>query len=107
MTAEDAAIVVHDTYIIIDVTPKFCALFRCKREDLIDRQILELLASEEFRWLSGLRMLTLRNKGRLPPARLPFRRFDNTCFWAQVTLTGTRADGTHEITFQYEFEEPC
>src|SRR5512139_3938440 len=107
MTSDDVAIVVHDTYIIVDASAKFCALFRCERKDLIDRKVLDLVDSEEFKWLVELRMTTLRNKGRVPPARLPFRRFDNTCFWAQVTLTGTRAEGLYEITFQYEFEAPC
>lgn len=107
MTNDDYAFVVHDTYTILYASAKACQLFRCELEDVVDRSIFDLIACEEFRWLSRLRMKALREHGRIPPVKLPFRRFDQTCFWALVEMTAVREDRTFEFMFHYESDAPC
>lgn len=107
MSRDEEARLVHDTHIVIEVSAALCRLFRCEREDLIDRSIADLIAREDFRWLSGLRMVTLRKSGFIRPQRFPFRRFDGTCFWALAQLVGRRANGCFEFALYYEYDDLC
>lgn len=100
------ALIVHDSFTVIDVSDALCRLFRCEREDLLDRSLAGLLASDDFGGLAKLRLRLLRESGSVPPVRYPFRRPDRTCFWALVT-TAVRKDGLYNSTVLYEFEEPC
>ena len=94
------AIMIHDTYVIVDVSEKILLLFRCEREALIDRSVLEIVATDDFRGLVKLRMRMLREIGEVPPVRLPFLRCDGTCFWAMVSMVAAHDDGLYEFIFE-------
>jgi PAS domain S-box-containing protein len=95
---------IHDTRRIIAVNAAGCALFRCEECALIDLDMMELIADEDFRGLARLRMALLREHGHAPPIKHPFRRCGGSIFWASV-LSRRLADGTFETTVTYEYEE--
>lgn len=90
---------IHDTRTIIAINPAVCILFRCEAISLIDRDMMDLIAFEDFRGLARLRMAVLRDQDKwpLPGIKYPFLRGDGTIFWASVE-TRKIGDGTFETT---------
>lgn len=94
----------HDTYHIIEVNQAACDLFRCDRDALIDLDIMDLLASADFRGLARLRMTVLREHKMLPPIKYQYLRCDGSVFWASVE-TRFLDDGDFETTLFYQDEQ--
>lgn len=104
MTDANPAIFIHDTRRIISVNDAACKLFRCERIALVDLDMLELIASEDMRWLAKLRMSVMRDRDPpLPNIKYPFRRCDGSIFWASV-FTRLLSDSSYETTVVYEYE---
>jgi PAS domain S-box-containing protein len=96
---------IHDTHRIIDVNPAGCVLFRSEAISLVDSDMMDLIASDDFRGLARLRMSMLRDQGRwpLPDIKLPFRRSNGSVFWASIK-TDNLNDGRYETTVFFESE---
>jgi len=103
MTRDQPAFI-HDTWRIVDCNEAACTLFRCDKDALIDRDMMELIVSPDFRGLARLRMLMLRENRLLPPMKYKYLRCDGSKFWATVT-TKILFDGNFETTLTYEYEE--
>ncbi len=93
----DPAKFIHDTRTIIEVNPAGCALFRCEALALIDKDMLELIATEDMKGLARLRMSIMRDGDHwpLPAIKYPFLRGDGTIFWASLK-TERIGDGKFE-----------
>ncbi len=76
--------IVHDGQTIGSASEKILILFRCQAEDLIGRNIFEIVPVPEMRALARLRMDHIVKRGELPDQELPFKRFDGSTFWAKV-----------------------
>lgn len=76
--------VIHDSRVIVEATPELCALFRCGLEELIDRELTELLADPELKQLCHIRMESLRTHRRIPGVDYSFIRFDGSEFVGHV-----------------------
>ena len=99
-----AAHITHDTFRIIDVDDAACLLFGQERQDLVDQPMLEGIYTEEMRWLTQLRLKTIRERGELPEQDLPFVRLDGSLFWARCKTT-VNVDNTYttELVYLYEY----
>lgn len=95
-----AAILIHDTHRVIDITPEACALLGCKPEDMIDTDVKNGALGDEVRGLMGLRFSALRARGYAPPAVLPLQRPDGSRFWAAVD-TQINERGLYETAIIY------
>jgi PAS domain S-box-containing protein len=100
----DPAKFVHDAVHILEVNDAGCCLFHCDRSALIDLDMLQLIASPDFRGLASLRLKLMREMRTLPNIKYKFIRCDGTRFWATVTTT-LRADCHFETVLTYECEE--
>lgn len=94
---------VHDTHVIVEVDADGCGLFRCDAIALIDRDMIDLIATNDFRGLARLRMAVLRKNGNVPDVRYPFRRCDGSVFWAALTTRKLECD-LFETLVHYESE---
>jgi PAS domain S-box-containing protein len=94
---------VHDTWRIEEVNAAACQLFRCERNALIDLAMLDLLVSAEFRELSRLRMIVLRDQKMPHEMPFDFIRCDGTRFRA-IVRTRILFDGLFETSLIYECE---
>ncbi len=93
----------HDTKVIIEANDEVCALFRCDKQDLIDRSLLDAIARDDMRGLAKARLKVIREKGDMPPQDLPFIRHDGTRFWAKVQTKRLRND-YYATTFIYQYD---
>lgn len=76
--------IVHNGRVILSVSLKVLALFRCEAIDLVGKDIFELIPNPEMRGLARLRMEHIVNRGNLREQELPLRRPDGSEFWAKV-----------------------
>jgi hypothetical protein len=106
MTIEDNIYpaLLHDTQIILDVNTALMKLFRCERDLFIDRILVEILATEEFKSLGRLRMQLLREFGSLPNVIYPFLRCDGSIFYAETETRTYSSDGVYLVVFYYQTE---
>ena len=94
---ERDAYVIHDGSIILDVNAAFCRLFRCERDQVVDRSLFDLIADEDLKHLGRLRMGILTRTGRnLPDVLYSFLRFDGSIFWGEGHTTGTDRKTVYE-----------
>jgi PAS domain-containing protein len=107
ITTDDPAIIWHDTHIVIDANLAACALFRCDRDWIIDKTILELVfidrAEDGLEKLILLRMKALQEHGYLPEWYIPFIRADRTIFYADVRSTRSTC-GCYQTVLRYKYE---
>lgn len=98
------AIFIHDTKRIIDANPAACALFRCERWELIDRDLLDLVP-EAFKDLTRINLyVTRRGKGsNVQPKNYDFIRCDGSIFAAEVKSTPL-PDGHFETVVMYRYD---
>lgn len=83
--------IIHDTISIIDANQEALALFECESSELIGKPLIEGIHDKDMRTLVELRLFRIRNKGEMPPAKIPlqfpFMRADRSIFWAEVQTT--------------------
>jgi PAS domain S-box-containing protein len=97
------AVIVHDTFTIIDVDAATCEMFGYERRDLIDQRLTIGIYRGDMQWLAALRLKTIRELGELPPQDLPFYRANGSIFWARCKTT-KRTDGLFETMIVYLYE---
>lgn len=98
-------IIKHNTFRIISANPAACELFRCEECDLVDQDLIELIADPDMQGLARARLKHIRTTSNLRSQDLPLFRMNGTKFWA--TVTTRRIDGHHfESDVIYKFEMP-
>src|SRR5512139_1699691 len=99
------AVFVHNTKRIISVNDAGCALFRCERWELVDRDLLDFVP-DYLKDLTRLRLYTTRQgKGtNVNPRVYDFVRCDGSVFVAEVKSV-TREDRLIETTVTYRYDE--
>lgn len=103
---ERPAALLHDTLIILEVNEKFLALFRCTREQVIDRNLIDLIADPDLRGLGRARMRILRETGHVPEfVDYEFLRFDGTTFRGRGRTVATDEAGIYKSTIEPELGE--
>jgi PAS domain S-box-containing protein len=100
----EAAVLLHDSLIILDVTDAFCELFRCDHDTAIGLSIFDLVFQPDFQSLGRLRMRLLRERGKVPPVTYLFNRFDGTLFYGDAR-TEKIEDGRYQSIIIYKYEE--
>lgn len=102
----ESAVIIHDTYTIIEANQAACDLFRCKPWQIADQSMLWLISDPDFVGLAKLRLGVIRSAHDLNYVDLPLWRFDGTQFEGRVQ-THKISDGQFEsiITFLYEIPE--
>jgi hypothetical protein len=84
MNPQPEAYIIHDGVLIKDVNDAFLELFRCERDDLIDRLAVDIVDGGDLRELAKLRACHLlminEDYGRVFEQPYTFRRFDGTTF---------------------------
>lgn len=98
--ANTAAVITHDTRIIVDANEAACALFGQEREDLIDGHLLAGVSNGDMQWLSKLRLYLARMSGQSPRERIKFARLNGTTFYAW-SETKRRDDGFFDTLLTY------
>jgi PAS domain-containing protein len=83
MSDENIAVITHNTYRIIAANRAACAIFHCAEADLIDLDMIDIVADPDMRGLARLRLNAMRVHG-LGSQDLPLFRPDNTRFYANV-----------------------
>jgi PAS domain S-box-containing protein len=74
----------HDGQTICAISDKVAALFRCGPEELIGRNIFDIIPNPEMRALARLRMKHIVTKGELHDQEMPIQRPEGSVFWARV-----------------------
>ncbi len=99
-------LLVHDTRQVLYSNEPACRMFRCECLRIAGRNIVDLVATDEFRHLARIHMQILRERGEAPDIEYPFMRCDDSIFWAKAG-TKNLDDGTFimVLTFTFEFEE--
>lgn len=98
-------IIKHDTFRIISANRLACELFRCEECDLVDQDLIELIADPDMQGLARARLKHIRTTSNLRSQDLPLFRQDGTKFWA--TVTTKRIDHHHfESELKYKNEIP-
>lgn len=87
MTTRTKYWIEHDTIIVLDCSDQALLLFRCVRDWLIGRDMLDLISIPEMRELAKLRLAHIREVGELHAQDLPLRRPDGSMFWVISTTT--------------------
>jgi PAS domain S-box-containing protein len=100
----EAAVLLHDSMTILDVTDAFCELFQCDYETPIGLSIFDLVFHPDFQGLGKLRMRLLRERGRVPPVTYLFNRFDGSLFYGDA-VTEKVADGQYQSIITHKSEE--
>lgn len=105
MRDDDKAVILHNTFTIISASPKTCEMFRCEEADLIDLDLVELVADESMQGLAALRLRVMRIGKQLREQDLPLWRPDGSKFWATV-LTQRLEEKLYESELRYKYEIP-
>ncbi|MGV0974487.1 MAG: PAS domain-containing protein [Azonexus sp.] len=100
----EAAVLLHDSMIILDVTDAFCELFQCDHDTPIGLSIFDLVFHPDFQGLGKLRMRLLREHGRVPPVTYLFNRFDGSLFYGDA-VTEKVEDGRYQSIIIHKYEE--
>lgn len=101
---DERAVIIHNTFRIIAANCAACAIFHCAEEDLIDLDLVEIVADESMRGLARLRLNTMRVY-ELGSQELPIFRPDNSRFRALVQSQRID-DKTFETTIIHLYEIP-
>lgn len=97
-------LLVHDTIRVLYANDQAGSLFRCGALALVDRYVLDLIVSDDFRTLAKIHMKILHEQGEAPAIEYPFVRCDATVFWA-MTSSGKFDDGIFAMFLKKTFEE--
>lgn len=98
------ALILHNTYRIIAANSAACAMFRCDESDLIDLDMIQIVADESMQGLARLRLNVMRNK-ELREQELPIYRPDNSIFLA-VVKSRRIDDHTFESELRFLYDLP-
>lgn len=102
--SDERAKVIHNTFRIIAANHAACALFHCSESDLIDLDMIQIVADESMRGLARLRLKAMKVH-ELGSQELPIYRPDNSRFWARVQSQRIDAN-TFETTLVHLYEIP-
>ncbi len=83
MSDDDKATILHNTFTIIAASNAACAMFRCEESDLLDLDLVAIVADDEMRGLARLRLNAMRTHN-LHSQDLPLWRPDGSRFLATV-----------------------
>lgn len=101
---DEQPILVHNTHQVLYGNEAACQMFRCERLRFLRKNLIELIATEEFRNLARVHMQVLRDRGHAPEIEYPFLRCDHSVFWAMAASEGLE-DGRFILTLDFTFEE--
>lgn len=101
---DNRAVIIHNTYRIIAANRAACAIFHCSESDLIDLDMIDIVADESMQGLARLRLNTMKVH-QLGSQELPIFRPDNSRFYARVQSQRIDAH-TFETTLTYLYEIP-
>lgn len=103
--AENAATILHNTYTVIAASDAACAMFRCHEEDLLDLDLVGIVADEDMRGLARLRLNAMRTHA-LHAQDLPLWRPNGTKFYARVQSYRLDAHTfLSTLTYQHEIKD--
>lgn len=104
MRDDGRAVILHNTYRIIAANRAACAIFHCAEEDLIDLDMIDIIADSSMQGLARLRLDVMRVH-QLGSQDLPIFRPDNSRFYARV-LSHRIDEKTFETTIVHLYEIP-
>lgn len=94
----------HDSIAISDADEKACILFRCTLGDLIGKRLVDFVVDEDFKGLSRLRAVVLRDKKKLPSLDYLLARADGSLFIGRVDSVADGEDGRYRTTVKWLFD---
>lgn len=83
MPDEQTAEILHNTFTIIAANDAACSMFRCEESDLLDLDLVGIVADEDMQGLARLRLNAMRTHA-LHAQDLPLWRPDGSQFYARV-----------------------
>ena len=104
MTPQVEAWIEHDGKTILDVNAAFLELFRCHRNDIIDRHVEDIISDPDLRALARARgRAIMDNDLRSARQEYEFLRFDGTRFWGEAI--STKIDDHYRTVVRWEYNE--